>query len=191
MIPIMATAEQLLEYEKLKDEQSARIQSRDTLLNYNLVSIGILASIAATVSRPEVLLLVTPWISMSFGWAYLQHDEKITAIGRYLQRIDPSGVFAWEMSVKQVALSKKLHRAATLTVMLLDFTAPCIVGPIIWLHEFTKGPSLTAVIAGLEIAAGLFLGIVTVISSDFISRFDHREAIASSDQEDSTEGNSR
>lgn len=167
--PIGAGA--LLEYDKLKEEQVARITARDNLLNYNLVALGAVATVASSLETAELGFLTAPWISAIFGWSYLQHDEKITAIGRYLKR-QYGQTFPWESSTKQVSLRKGVHKAFSLLILLTAFAMPCIGGPLAWYLSSTSHEPAFMVIAVIECLLGVAIGLIMVISSDFVKRFD-------------------
>jgi hypothetical protein len=149
----------LTEYEKLKDEQIARITSRDNLLNFNIVSLATLTTIAVSLSQANAALLVAPWISVIFGWAYIQHEQKITSIGRYLRQIDP-GSFIWEASAKQVVLPKLFHATITTTTLLIAFAAPCIACPIIWYLRVPQHEVLLVIVGIAEVLAGICMAVV-------------------------------
>jgi hypothetical protein len=97
----------LAEYEKLKDEQVARIGFRDNLIYATLIAVGSILSFAlSTTTRSEVVLVI-PLATVALGWTYLINDEKISALGHYVrtdltERIGsivpaPAGdIFGWE-----------------------------------------------------------------------------------------------
>ncbi|WEH41122.1 hypothetical protein [Streptomyces sp. AM 2-1-1] len=97
----------LAEYDRIKEEQKARIGFRDNLLYFTLAAST--AVLAITVqNRHAQLVLVVPVICIVLGWTYLVNDEKISAIGRYVRdqlgpRLaelsgTPSGTaFGWEL----------------------------------------------------------------------------------------------
>lgn len=76
----------LQEYEKLKDEQTARIGFRDNLIYVALGVFGGLASFALTDASHMYALLIVPWVCAVLGWTYLVNDEKISAIGAYIRK---------------------------------------------------------------------------------------------------------
>jgi len=73
------------EFEKLKDEQRARIDFRDKMIFVTLGAIGTVFSFV--IEKPDYfkLLLVIPLICIILGWTYLINDEKISALGRYFR----------------------------------------------------------------------------------------------------------
>jgi hypothetical protein len=75
----------LLEYDKLKAEQTQRIGFRDNLL---YVTLGLIAVIIPTaISNPTncPALLTIPWFTLILGWTYLNNDQKISAIGHHIR----------------------------------------------------------------------------------------------------------
>lgn len=75
----------LTEYEKLKDEQIARIGFRDNLVYATLIAIGGILSFALGASGNLFVLLILPLATFALGWIYLNNDYKISAIGRYIR----------------------------------------------------------------------------------------------------------
>jgi hypothetical protein len=124
----------LAEYAQLKAEQASRVQSRDTVINYNVVAIGVIASLSGVSGWSFWGLAAVPWVSFIFGWQYLMHDQKVTAIGRYLAdlalRRNAPDALAWERSQKRVVGARTWHRSAQLTVDSMTFVLPCLVAPI-------------------------------------------------------------
>jgi len=108
----------LLEFEKCKAEQMARIAFRDNLVYVTLVAYGGIVAFAA--KDNHLALLVLPWVSLVLGWGYLVNDEKVSAIGRYV-RIDltnqiaalvgvetkPEELFGWEVAHRNDARRKR------------------------------------------------------------------------------------
>ncbi|MFH9860723.1 hypothetical protein [Streptomyces sp. NPDC017202] len=96
----------LAEYDRIKEEQKARIGFRDNLLYFTLAAST--AVLAITVqNRRAQLLLAVPVICLVLGWTYVVNDEKISAIGRYIrEQLGPrlaelsgarGAVFGWEI----------------------------------------------------------------------------------------------
>jgi hypothetical protein len=98
------------EFEKLKDEQIARIGFRDNLIYATLGVFGAVVSFALTDESRYPALLVLPLVSLVLGWTYLVNDEKVSAIGRYIRRDlsdrlriltganDAEPLFGWEIA---------------------------------------------------------------------------------------------
>ncbi|MBV1947013.1 hypothetical protein KUF69_11455 [Streptomyces sp. BV129] len=95
----------LAEYDRIKEEQKARIGFRDNLLYFTLAASTAVLAITAQNRRAQMLLAV-PVICLVLGWTYLVNDEKISAIGRYIRdQMGPrlaelsdvrGAVFGWE-----------------------------------------------------------------------------------------------
>jgi hypothetical protein len=97
----------LLEFDKLKDEQIGRLAYRDNLF---YLTMGIIGGIFATYfaySEAKVVLLWLPFAMFIVGVAHLTCERRIQDIGLYVRRHlaprvavlagrDPSDVFAWE-----------------------------------------------------------------------------------------------
>ena len=75
----------LSEFQKLKDEQIARIAFRDNLIYVTLGVFGAIVSFALTDESRHPALLVLPLVSLVLGWTYLVNDEKVSAIGKYIR----------------------------------------------------------------------------------------------------------
>lgn len=75
----------MLEYERVKGEQQARIGFRDNLLYASLAAMAaVITAVLQSDGRTELLLLLPP-VSALLGWTYLVNDEKVSAIGRYIR----------------------------------------------------------------------------------------------------------
>ncbi|MFE7138200.1 hypothetical protein ACFVAG_10665 [Streptomyces sp. NPDC057644] len=151
----------LAEYDRIKDEQRARIGFRDNLVYVTLAaSAGILA-VAVQSTQPRILLAV-PVICLILGWTYLINDEKISAIGSYIrERLGPrlgelagvrGVVFGWEEHHRQDAgrlTRKRLQTAADL----LTYVGLPVVCVAVFLCSPAAQPALVAL--SLAEAAGL------------------------------------
>ncbi len=100
----------LLEYDKLKAEQTQRIGFRDNLLYVTLGLLGVIIPTALTTPTNHPALLTIPWFTLILGWTYLINDQKITAIGHYIRLTlvekiktntnypDLESLFGWEIA---------------------------------------------------------------------------------------------
>ncbi|MGX8910202.1 hypothetical protein ACR820_34060 [Streptomyces netropsis] len=97
----------LAEYDRIKDEQKARIGFRDNLLYVTLAAV--ITTIIGTMQTGQyALLVVLSAVMVILGWTYLVNDEKISAIGRYIRAdLGPrlsslagshDGLFGWEQA---------------------------------------------------------------------------------------------
>ncbi|MFJ6663569.1 hypothetical protein [Streptomyces sp. NPDC091383] len=154
----------LAEYDRIKEEQKARIGFRDNLLYVTLASVT--GVIAISLQGKNVNLLLTlPLVCIVLGWTYLVNDEKISAIGRYIRgELGPrltalsaadSPIFGWEVYHR----SDRLRVPRKLMQVLVDMTAyiavPVMGLVVFWLHN-SAGPLLilasvaeTAALAGM------------------------------------------
>ena len=101
----------LLEFEKLKDEQIARIRYRDGLFYVTLAVCGGVFSIAAASPGTTFLLLFLPIVVFILGVSYISNDEKISTIGSYfrfelaerlarIEGVTTPEVFSWETAYR-------------------------------------------------------------------------------------------
>jgi len=106
----------LIEYQKLKDEQSKRIGFRDNLIYVMLAAFGAIFSYVSNQPSKDALLVV-PIINFIIGWTYINNDLKVSQISNYVKDIlaiklgsstKPSSddVFLWETYLK-----KQSHRS--------------------------------------------------------------------------------
>ena len=94
----------LAEYGRLKDEQLARISTRDRLIYVNLAVSGVVVSTALRegpgVGRLAVAVL--PWTCLLFGWLYWVNDSKVGQIRDYVRDVlrpragEGVAAFGWE-----------------------------------------------------------------------------------------------
>jgi hypothetical protein len=85
----------LAEYQQLKGEQVARINTRDNLVYVTLVAIAGTLTIAHSAHSDGYLLLV-PVVAFVLGWTYLTNDHMITAIGCYVREHPGLPGMRWE-----------------------------------------------------------------------------------------------
>lgn len=74
----------LKEYERLKEEQKARIAFRDQMIYISLGVIGAVFSFTLENNNYSIALLILPFICIVLGWTYLVNDIKISEIGTYI-----------------------------------------------------------------------------------------------------------
>jgi hypothetical protein len=150
----------LQEYERLKEEQSHRIGTRDNLVYANLLSLAGVVAATIQVSSPALLLLLPP-LCVVLGWTYLVNDEKISAIGRYvreelsvrLTEIVGEEVLSWELyhRADRRRLTRKIGQ---LGVDLMTFGGPSVVALLgYWTGGSTNAP-LVAASTGEAIVVG-------------------------------------
>ncbi len=167
----------LSEYEKLKQEQTARIGFRDNLIYATLIALTAVVSIVADDIARIPVLLVLPMVCITLGWTYLVNDEKISAIGRYL-RITFSDkvrelindkdvmVFGWEVAHR----SDKRRGSRKIIQFIIDefvFVLPGVIAiSIFWLNVSNHFLPLRW-IAGIESIFLLILGWQIYSYADF------------------------
>ncbi|MEG4285534.1 hypothetical protein QUB68_20595 [Microcoleus sp. A006_D1] len=167
----------LLEYDKLKAEQTQRIGFRDNLLYVTLGLFGTIVSFAASNSANYYAFLLLPWASLILGWTYLINDEKISAIGRYIrltlvekvkQKIgyaDVESLFGWEIAHRSDPRRSR-RKMEQLIVDELTF----VVSGIIALMSFwvlVPGAALAIhIMGGFELLLLLILGWEIIVYAD-------------------------
>ncbi|MFD0968985.1 hypothetical protein [Plantactinospora endophytica] len=152
------------EYDRLKEEQSHRISTRDNLMYATLVSIA--GVVLGTFQTGSVnLLLLLPPVCVVLGWTYLVNDEKISAIGHYIRTdLGPrlgamvgaaQPVFGWEGSHR----SDRRRRSRKLFQLAIDLTTFCLPGMIAIVIRCVRGDFsvLSATAVAVEIVMVLFL----------------------------------
>lgn len=87
------------EIQALRYEQTERIKSRDTFVNYNIAALAIVVAAAVAgdaqgSSSSIYILLVIPWISLAFGWTFILNDLRIGQLSGYLAQADKDS--GWE-----------------------------------------------------------------------------------------------
>ncbi|PWK65224.1 hypothetical protein BCL76_113211 [Streptomyces sp. CG 926] len=163
----------LLEYERLKDEQRARIGFRDNLLYATLASVAGILVLHVQSKTPGTLLLLPP-VTVLLGWTYLVNDEKISAIGRYVRtRIAPhfttesengQEVFGWEAAHRDDP-RRRSRKRLQLAVDLLCFCGPPIGAVAVYWSAGHTAPALVAVSVA-EVLATVLLAWQIVAYAD-------------------------
>ncbi len=167
----------LIEYDKLKAEQTQRIGFRDNLLYVTLSVFGAVVSFAISNSANYYAFLVLPWVCLILGWTYLVNDEKISAIGRYIRLTlvekvkektgygDLASLFGWE-----IAHRSDLRRSRRKIEQLIIDEITFVVSGIIALVAFwvlVPNPVLAIhILGGVELILLLVLGWEIVVYAD-------------------------
>lgn len=153
-----------LEYEQLKEEQRLRIGTRDNLLYATLGSQAVIAVTTLQTAEVRLLLLVAP-VCVVLGWTYFVNDNRITAIGRYIETVIATAVAARTGSQMPVLAWEQQHRSGRgrrsrkvwqATVDLLTFVASMFAALAVIVLAGPLSPTLTAVV-GVETLAGVLL----------------------------------
>ncbi|MGL5063508.1 MAG: hypothetical protein ACRC62_26295 [Microcoleus sp.] len=167
----------LLEYDKLKAEQTQRIGFRDNLLYVTLGLFGTIVSFSASNSANYYAFLILPWASLILGWTYLVNDEKISSIGRYIRltlvekvkektgHADVESLFGWEIAHR----SDRRRERRKIEQLIIDEITFVISG-IVALMAFwilVPNPALAVLIlSGFELLLLLVLGGEIVLYAD-------------------------
>jgi hypothetical protein len=170
----------LREYDKLKDEQIARIGFRDNLIYATLVAIGGVLSFALADPAKLHALLLLPLANVVIGWTYITNDQKISSIGRYIRSVlllklreasqEPGAqFFGWEFTprIEQQRLWRKLIQ---LVVNEALFVGSCLVALIAYFQLATAPAALAGWIAGVEVVLLLVLAFEIGRSADIRRR---------------------
>ncbi len=165
------------EYEKLKQEQIARIGFRDNLIYATLIALTAVVSIVADDTTRAPVLLVLPMVSIALGWTYLVNDEKISAIGRYIRisfsdRVrelakskDPM-LFGWEIAHR----SDTRRGSRKIIQFFVDefiFVLPGLIAILIFWFSTSVALLSLRWIAGVELIFLLILGFQIFSYADF------------------------
>jgi hypothetical protein len=166
----------LHEYNKLKDEQIARIGFRDNLIYATLVAIGGVLSFSLANRDNLQALLVLPLATVVIGWTYINNDLKISSIGRYIRSVliqrlqeatqEPSArFFAWEFAplIEPQRLWRKLIQ---LVVNEALFVGSGLVALIAFFLLATNPAAMTKWIAGIELVLLVVLAFEIGRSAD-------------------------
>lgn len=167
----------LLEYDKLKAEQTQRIGFRDNLLYVTLGLFVTVMSFAASNSANYYAFLILPWASLILGWTYLVNDEKISAIGRYIRltlvekvkektgHAEVESLFGWEIAHRSDR-RRSLRKIEQLIVDEITFVVSGIIALIsFWI--LVPGAALAIhVVGGVELILLLILGWEILIYAD-------------------------
>ncbi|MEM9091944.1 MAG: hypothetical protein AAGC93_24810 [Cyanobacteria bacterium P01_F01_bin.53] len=169
----------LAEYEKLKDEQIARIGFRDNLLYVTLGIFGAIISFVASNTSDFYGVLVLPLVCIVLGWTYLVNDEKITAIGFYVQteisqkinslfQTISGNAFYWE-DFNRLNRGRKRRKINQFIVNELSFVFSGISSLIAFLCLQKDISHLVYVIVILEFIGLLILGVEFFVYADFFN----------------------
>ena len=166
----------LLEYSKLKDEQTKRIGFRDQMIYLTLAAIGGIYSFALQNSNFDIALLVLPFLLTILAWVYIANDNKISLIGEYLRVIllpkiqkcyETDGINeSWEYFVRNIGYRKK--RKITQFVfdtLLFVLSGAFSICYYLFLHSHLE--FYYYVIAVIEFSGLAFILIQFYINADF------------------------
>jgi hypothetical protein len=163
----------MAEYDRVKEEQKARIGFRDNLL-YVAVAATVTVLFGATQAHRAELLLALPVVTCVLGWTYLANDQKISAIGRYIRtdlgpRLgslagEPGSPFGWEAAHRSDSRRKQRKIIQCVVDLLVFGAVPLAALLAFWLRSTGGLLSVTASI--LELAAVSALGAQIVVYAE-------------------------
>lgn len=163
----------LAEYERLKEEQKARIGFRDNLLYVTLASTATVCIATLESSGHGKLLLLLPLSSLLLGWTYLVNDEKISTIGKYINEELQLRLIGLVSNAVEIFQWERYHRAGNLysgrkrlqlAIDLLAFIGVPIIAIILYTANYSV-PALLYVACLVEIAALAQLAVQIVRNS--------------------------
>lgn len=168
----------LKEYEKLKDEQTARIGFRDNLIYVTLVALGGIISFAISNPANYFALLVSPLVSIVLGWTYLANDEKISAIGLYIRvtlaqqiqeliKIHNLSFFGWEKAHRGDE-KKLIRKFMQLIVDETTFVGSGFICILTFWQLVPNAPIVTQWIIISESILLVALGLIILLYADFM-----------------------
>jgi hypothetical protein len=167
----------LLEYDKLKAEQSQRIGFRDNLLYVTLGLFGVIIPTAISNPSNYHALLVIPWFCLILGWTYLINDQKITAIGRYIRRtlVDqikaktnhpaPETLFGWEIAHRSDPRRSR-RKIEQLIIDQITFVLSGLIALTVFFLLVPKATLAIYLLGGVEFILLLILGWEIIIYAD-------------------------
>lgn len=173
------------EYEKLKEEQVARIGFRDNLLYVTLVLFGGILSFSLANKTTISSILVIPCVCIVLGWTYLANDVKITSIEQYiitelatrvecLAKINPSDskIFQWE-GFNRTRRGRKRRKLAQLIVNECAFVLSGFVSIFIYFILESQVSFFFLMISVFELMLLLALGVEFIIFADIFDAKPH------------------
>lgn len=165
----------LQEYDHLKNEQTSRIGFRDNLLYVTLAAFGGILSFAISKQVNYYALLVIPWVCLILGWTYLINDEKITAIGSYINDnltpyikkelgLEPENksIFAWEIEHKKFPRRAR-RKLGQLIIDEITFVLSGITALSVFYFQVSQYPRSIQILWWLELIFLLILGLEIIV----------------------------
>jgi hypothetical protein len=166
----------LEEYRQLKGEQISRIGFRDNLIYVTLTAFGAIISFTVTTESGYISLLVIPWICLILGWTYLNNDEKITTIGRYIkdelklkllnEKSIDNQIFGWE-NYHSTNKGRKRRKINQLFIDLITFVVPGVISIVAFDYLSTIDDFYISTLIIVEIIFLIYLFIEILIHSNF------------------------
>lgn len=156
----------LAEFDQLKGEQRARIHFRDSLMYTTLAAMAAVIA-AALQAHNNLMFLLLPPVTVVLGWKYVSNDDKITAIGRYIQaQLAPrltalvhQPVFVWESARARGSRDRLARKVMQILVDLLTFClAPAAALVMVWTTACPPILLVTSILeTGLVLVTGAFV----------------------------------
>lgn len=151
----------LEEYKVLKLEQLERIKIRDNLIYISLGVFGAIFSYAmysgiTNMGDRSLVLLLLPTVSLVLSWVYINNDEKVSHIGKYIRKeltpkikelldTDDSIIFGWE-TYHRSDYKRVTRKAMQVTIDIIAFAMPAVVSIYAY---YTLNPDSSGLITAL------------------------------------------
>ncbi len=165
----------LSEYNSLKSEQLERIKIRDNLIYISLGVFGAIFSFAMfkTIDR-SIVLLMLPTVGLVLSWVYINNDEKVSQIGKYIREeltpkikellvTDDSTVFGWE-SYHRSDYKRITRKALQVVVDIIAFAMPSAVSIYTY---YTLNPDTNRLIEALTYWNIVITGLIFILLIGF------------------------
>jgi hypothetical protein len=165
----------LLEYEKLKEEQSHRIHFRDNLRYVNLAAAAVVSSYASSKSERAEAWLLVPWLTSILAWTYVMNMHQVERISIYLgdklraafpAETDSSpAVFGWE-DVRKSETRHCLRKVSLLFFDELTFVAPAVLALLLYAYSDIDKPVWMQTVFAVDAALAAWVFISIYLFSD-------------------------
>jgi hypothetical protein len=167
----------VLEYKHLKNEQLARISTRDNLIYVTLASLAAVAAATVQLGKTPLLLLLPP-ACLILGWTYLVNDQKVSAIGLHIRTVlipqiraaleTDAALFTWEFE-HRADRRRRVRKGGQLGIDLLTFCGPAIAAIAVFFSLAAPPSAVYIAISAVELLGTLLLCWAIVDNAD-ISR---------------------
>lgn len=159
------------EYDSLRFEQIERIKSRDTFVNFNIVSMAVLLAAAFGDADRPLLLVLIPFVNLAFGWTFIINDNKIAAIAAYLE--ERGRTSDWERFRRGLRGSWIQWPAMSLLVQVGVFVVPSWLSIAAFVYATVKADAWTPLAWAVVLCSA---GISLFLLIAFLSARQTREA---------------
>lgn len=153
----------LVEYDRLKEEQLKRIESRDHMIYLTLVAVGSVFAYVFTNPTHYEAFLILPFFCIVMAWTYYSNDLKVSAIGDYIKdNIIPffkTEDLNWE-SYRYDDSKRTFRKTIQLIIDILLFIGASFLSIIYFINNSLK---ITNIELTLLIVESIFLIILLIL----------------------------